>query len=203
MKSATFCSVRVWRRRCRLRGRVVQGQMGTAQAGQHGQGQQRCDQGTRLQQPSTGTPHQQANPRRRTSPSGQRDSGAGGQSAPLKARDFGILRATRCRWHRAWVTPWPARRHPLPGARACPVSVSGPRTDYVLSGGKKDELRTMVNSKVEMTGKIDDASAGTSNNGASSSAGTTGSAMSTGSRAPETRRAVAHLEDRFDPQDRR
>jgi len=65
-------------------------------------------------------------------------------------------------------------------------STSGAST-YHLSGGKKDELRTMVNSKVEITGKIDQGpSAGTSNNGASSSAGTTGSAMSTGSRAPET-----------------
>jgi len=67
-------------------------------------------------------------------------------------------------------------------------SMSGANANsYVLSGGKKDELRTMVNSKVEITGKIDQgSSAGSSNNGASSSAGTTGSAMSTGSRAPET-----------------
>jgi hypothetical protein len=58
---------------------------------------------------------------------------------------------------------------------------------YRLTGGKKDQLRTLVNSKVEITGKIEHgSSAGTSNNGASSSAGTTGSAMSTGSRAPET-----------------
>jgi len=60
-------------------------------------------------------------------------------------------------------------------------------TQFVLSGGKKDELRSMANSKVEVTGKIESGpSAGTSNNGASSSQGTTGSAMSTGSRAPET-----------------
>jgi len=59
---------------------------------------------------------------------------------------------------------------------------------YVLTGGQKDELRTMANSKVEITGKFEDGpSAGVSNNGASSSAGTTGSAMSTGSRAPETK----------------
>jgi hypothetical protein len=66
-------------------------------------------------------------------------------------------------------------------------SASGTSMNYALSGGKKDELRTMANSKVEITGKIDHApTAGTSNNGATSATGTTGSAMSTGSRAPES-----------------
>ena len=59
---------------------------------------------------------------------------------------------------------------------------------YKLSGGKKDELRGLVNSKVEITGKLEGApSSGTSTTGASSGAGTTGSAMSTGSRAPDTK----------------
>jgi hypothetical protein len=63
----------------------------------------------------------------------------------------------------------------------------GTSVNYALSGAKKEELRAMAKSKVEVTGKIErGASAGTSTNGASSATGTTGSAMSTGSRAPET-----------------
>jgi hypothetical protein len=73
------------------------------------------------------------------------------------------------------------------------TGASAPRTSpadnsFILSGGDKDELRRLVNSKVEIQGKIEEgAAAGTHNNGASSNAGTTGSAMSTGSRAPETK----------------
>jgi hypothetical protein len=74
-----------------------------------------------------------------------------------------------------------------PSAGTAVGSSSASRADaaqYKLSGGDKDQLRRYVDSKVEITGKIEGpAAARTATTGASASADTT----STGTRTPETK----------------
>jgi len=115
--------------------------------------------------------------------SGSGATASGGDAA--KADNFVLAKATSGASGGAMSSPSASATGTSGSASSS--STSGTDTTYTLTGGKKDELRTMANSKVEITGKIElGPSAGVSNNGASSSAGTTGSAMSTGSRAPET-----------------
>ena len=112
-------------------------------------------------------------------------SGTGvSKTDPAKADTFVLANATTGSGAGAGASAAPAG---TTGSSASSTSPSGKGTNYALSGAKKEELRSMANSKVEITGQIEHGpAAGTSNNGASSATGTTGSAMSTGSRAPET-----------------
>jgi hypothetical protein len=74
------------------------------------------------------------------------------------------------------------------GAGAATAGTTGSSASQFKLTGKKDELRPLVNSKVEIRGKVDHApSSGTATTGASSNAGTTGSAASTGSRTQDNK----------------
>jgi len=86
------------------------------------------------------------------------------------------------------ATASPSANAPTATAGASATGTTSDDNSFVLTGGEKEELRRLVNSKVEIQGKVEESpAAGTHNNGTSSNAGTTGSAMSTGSRAPETK----------------
>jgi hypothetical protein len=56
-------------------------------------------------------------------------------------------------------------------------------TQYKLAGGSKDELRRYVNSQVEITGKIENASSSSSGATGSTSTGSTAGGSATGSTA--------------------
>jgi hypothetical protein len=77
---------------------------------------------------------------------------------------------------------------PGASAGAATAGTTGSSASQFKLSGKKDELRPLVNSKVEIRGKVEHApSAGTATTGASSNTGTTGSAASTGSRTQDNK----------------